>query len=50
MSDDFHRPPTFASGMSPRAHFIPLLRRLIYEGKNGQIFHNDSPESWAAWG
>lgn len=51
MSDDFHRPPTFASRISRRAHFISLLRRLIYGGKNGEICHNDSPKSWGpAWG
>lgn len=50
MSDDFHRPPTFASGMSSRVHFISLLRRLIYGGKNGQICRNDSPESWGRVG
>ena len=46
MSDDFHSPPTFASRISSRAHFISLLRRLIYGSKNGEICHNDSPKSW----
>lgn len=50
MSDDFHNPLTFASGISSRAHFISLLRRLIYGSKNGEICHNDSPKSWGRVG
>lgn len=46
MSDDFHSPLTFASGISLRTHFISLLRRLIYVVKNSEICHNDSPKSW----